>query len=91
MLKSVYAKLRVYYISSAVSNLKTFKKFLDKNYTAVFTSTMQLTVKNYLYSTNSSPLHYLHRVTKVIIKICVPEPRKTDNSIPFLGGLKISP
>lgn len=33
----------------------------------------------------------LQRVTKVMMKIWVPEPRKTDNSIPFLGGRKTSP
>lgn len=33
----------------------------------------------------------LHRVMKVIMKIWVPCPRNTDNSIPFLGGRKTSP
>lgn len=85
----MHIKLHVYYNNSAVSN--DFYEISRQNYTAIFTSTMQLEVINHVYSTESSPLDYLHRVTKVIIKICVPEPRKTDNSIPFLGGLKISP
>lgn len=33
----------------------------------------------------------VQRVTKVMMKIWVPEPRKTDSSIPFLGGRKTSP
>lgn len=34
---------------------------------------------------------YSHKVTNVMMKIWVPEPRNTDRSMPFLGGLKTSP
>lgn len=53
-----------------------------------------ITVNNDQYNISAfKDLHRkdLHRVTRVMIKIWVPEPRKTDSSIPFLGGLKTSP
>lgn len=34
---------------------------------------------------------HIQRVTKVMMKIWVPDPRKTDSSIPFRGGRKTSP
>lgn len=44
-----------------------------------------LGVKNQEYNKD------IQRVTKVIMEIWLPEPRKTDSSIPFLGGRKTSP
>lgn len=40
---------------------------------------------------DKKPKHAKASVTIVIQKTCTPDPSSTDNSIPFLGGLNMSP